>query len=47
MHFGFSVAAAYDRRFLIQWIPALIERRYSKLTHFPNTGKLENIPALR
>jgi hypothetical protein len=30
----FFVAAVYDRRVLIQQIPALIERRYSKLTHY-------------
>jgi hypothetical protein len=39
--FGFSVAAVEgkhclpDCRLLIQQIPALIERRYSKVTHYP------------
>jgi hypothetical protein len=35
-HFGFFVAALYERRLLNQQIPALIERRYSKLTHYPS-----------
>jgi hypothetical protein len=35
VQFGFVVAAVYDRRPLFQKVPALIERRYSKLNHYP------------
>ena len=36
----FFLAAVNDRRLLIQSLPALIERRYSKLHHYRNFGFL-------